>query len=29
MGLDDSGALLLRSDVGEVEAISAGDMQAC
>jgi BirA family biotin operon repressor/biotin-[acetyl-CoA-carboxylase] ligase len=28
MGLDDSGALLLRGDSGEVEAISAGDMQA-
>ena len=28
MGLDDSGALLLRADSGEIEAISAGDMQA-
>jgi BirA family biotin operon repressor/biotin-[acetyl-CoA-carboxylase] ligase len=28
MGLDDSGALLLRNDSGEVEVISAGDMQA-
>jgi BirA family biotin operon repressor/biotin-[acetyl-CoA-carboxylase] ligase len=28
MGLDDDGALLLRSDSGEVEAITAGDMQA-
>jgi BirA family biotin operon repressor/biotin-[acetyl-CoA-carboxylase] ligase len=27
MGLDDSGALLLRSDTGEVETITAGDMQ--
>ena len=27
MGLDDSGALLLRSDSGEVETITAGDMQ--
>ena len=27
MGLDESGALLLRSDHGEVETISAGDMQ--
>ena len=29
MGLDESGALLLRSDSGEVEAVTAGDMQAC
>jgi len=28
MGLDDSGALLLRSDSGEIETITAGDMQA-
>jgi BirA family biotin operon repressor/biotin-[acetyl-CoA-carboxylase] ligase len=28
VGLDDSGALLLRTDSGEVEVISAGDMQA-
>jgi BirA family biotin operon repressor/biotin-[acetyl-CoA-carboxylase] ligase len=28
MGLDDSGALLLRSDSGEIESITAGDMQA-
>ncbi len=28
MGIDDSGALLLRSDSGEVETITAGDMQA-
>jgi BirA family biotin operon repressor/biotin-[acetyl-CoA-carboxylase] ligase len=29
LGLDESGALLLRSDSGEVEAVNAGDMQAC
>ncbi len=29
LGLDDSGALLLRGDSGEVEAVTAGDMQAC
>jgi BirA family biotin operon repressor/biotin-[acetyl-CoA-carboxylase] ligase len=29
MGLDDSGALLLRGASGEVETITAGDMQAC
>jgi len=29
MGLDESGALLLRSTSGEVEAVTAGDMQAC
>jgi BirA family biotin operon repressor/biotin-[acetyl-CoA-carboxylase] ligase len=29
MGLDPSGALLLRGDSGEVETITAGDMQAC
>jgi BirA family biotin operon repressor/biotin-[acetyl-CoA-carboxylase] ligase len=29
LGLDESGALLLRSDSGEVEAVTAGDMQAC
>jgi BirA family biotin operon repressor/biotin-[acetyl-CoA-carboxylase] ligase len=29
MGLDESGALLLRGDSGEVEAVTAGDMQAC
>ncbi len=28
MGLDDSGALLLRGDSGEIESITAGDMQA-
>ena len=28
MGLDESGALLLRRDSGEVEAITAGDMQS-
>jgi BirA family biotin operon repressor/biotin-[acetyl-CoA-carboxylase] ligase len=28
LGLDESGALLLRGDSGEVEAITAGDMQA-
>jgi BirA family biotin operon repressor/biotin-[acetyl-CoA-carboxylase] ligase len=28
MGLDDSGALLLRTDSGEIETITAGDMQA-
>lgn len=28
LGLDDSGALLLRGDSGQVEAITAGDMQA-
>ena len=28
VGLDESGALLVRSDSGEVEAITAGDMQA-
>jgi len=28
MGLDDSGALLLRTDTGEIETITAGDMQA-
>ncbi len=28
LGLDDSGALLLRTDSGEVETITAGDMQA-
>jgi BirA family biotin operon repressor/biotin-[acetyl-CoA-carboxylase] ligase len=28
LGLDESGALLLRSDAGEIEAITAGDMQA-
>ncbi len=28
LGLDDSGALLLRNDAGEVEAVTAGDMQA-
>ena len=28
MGLDESGALLLRSDSGEVETVTAGDMQA-
>jgi BirA family biotin operon repressor/biotin-[acetyl-CoA-carboxylase] ligase len=29
MGLDDSGALLLRGASGEVETVTAGDMQAC
>jgi len=29
LGLDESGALLLRSDSGEVETVTAGDMQAC
>ena len=29
MGLDESGALLLRRNSGEVEAVTAGDMQAC
>lgn len=29
VGLDESGALLVRSAEGEVEAITAGDMQAC
>jgi BirA family biotin operon repressor/biotin-[acetyl-CoA-carboxylase] ligase len=29
VGLDDSGALLLRDGSGKVEAITAGDMQAC
>jgi BirA family biotin operon repressor/biotin-[acetyl-CoA-carboxylase] ligase len=29
LGLDESGALLLRRSSGEVEAVSAGDMQAC
>ena len=29
MGLDESGALLLRDDSGEVETVTAGDMQAC
>ena len=29
MGLDESGALLLRGDSGEVETVTAGDMQAC
>jgi len=29
VGLDESGALLLRSSSGEVEAVTAGDMQAC
>jgi BirA family biotin operon repressor/biotin-[acetyl-CoA-carboxylase] ligase len=28
LGLDDSGALLLRNDAGEVETVTAGDMQA-
>jgi len=28
LGLDESGALLLRGDSGEVEAVTAGDMQA-
>jgi len=28
VGLDESGALLLRNDSGEVEAVTAGDMQA-
>jgi len=29
LGLDESGALLLRGDSGEVETVTAGDMQAC
>jgi len=29
MGLDESGALLLRGNSGEVETVTAGDMQAC
>jgi BirA family biotin operon repressor/biotin-[acetyl-CoA-carboxylase] ligase len=29
IGLDESGALLLRSNSGEVETVSAGDMHAC
>jgi BirA family transcriptional regulator, biotin operon repressor / biotin---[acetyl-CoA-carboxylase] ligase len=29
VGLDESGALLLRTDSGEVETITAGDMRAC
>jgi BirA family biotin operon repressor/biotin-[acetyl-CoA-carboxylase] ligase len=29
LGLDDSGALLLRTDSGEIEAVTSGDMQAC
>jgi len=29
IGLDESGALLLRGDSGEIEAVTAGDMQAC
>jgi BirA family biotin operon repressor/biotin-[acetyl-CoA-carboxylase] ligase len=29
VGLDESGALLLRGSSGEVEAVTAGDMQAC
>jgi BirA family transcriptional regulator, biotin operon repressor / biotin---[acetyl-CoA-carboxylase] ligase len=29
LGLDESGALLLRTNSGEVEAVTAGDMQAC
>jgi BirA family biotin operon repressor/biotin-[acetyl-CoA-carboxylase] ligase len=29
VGLDDSGALLLRNEMGEVETVTAGDMQAC
>lgn len=29
IGLDESGALLLRHHSGEVEAVTAGDMQAC
>jgi BirA family biotin operon repressor/biotin-[acetyl-CoA-carboxylase] ligase len=29
MGLDESGALLLRAPSGEVETVTAGDMQAC
>lgn len=28
LGLDESGALLIRNDTGEIEAITAGDMQA-
>jgi BirA family biotin operon repressor/biotin-[acetyl-CoA-carboxylase] ligase len=29
LGLDESGALLLRTNSGEVETVTAGDMQAC
>jgi BirA family biotin operon repressor/biotin-[acetyl-CoA-carboxylase] ligase len=29
VGMDESGALLLRDDSGAVEAVTAGDMQAC
>jgi len=29
IGMDESGALLLRGDSGEIEAITAGDMRAC
>jgi BirA family transcriptional regulator, biotin operon repressor / biotin---[acetyl-CoA-carboxylase] ligase len=29
VGLDESGALLLRTNSGEVETVTAGDMQAC
>ena len=29
LGLDESGALLLRGDSGEVETVTAGDMQVC
>ena len=29
LGLDESGALLLRKDSGEVETVTAGDMEAC
>jgi len=29
LGMDESGALLLRGDSGEVETVTAGDMQAC
>jgi len=29
LGLDESGALLLRNDSGQVETVTAGDMQAC
>lgn len=29
LGLDESGALLLRGNSGEVETVTAGDMQAC
>jgi len=28
LGLDEAGALLLRNDAGEIEAITAGDMRA-